>query len=155
MLRNIQWIKFKGNSCRIMTLLYLCRYVSTCNYETLEVRRRIKRSKQNLYQSSFKIRVSGHTYKVCKCRMFYFNQAAKKLHRHFLDLTQCGTGKSLSEALNLKSTNPQYDYRLVIELPVQYMKITSSEHVVYINCSECQIKNKKTISVHNIVIFMY
>ena len=38
------------------------------------------------------------------------------------------TGKSLSEALILASTNPQYDDRLFIELPVQYMKTTSSEH---------------------------
>ena len=51
------------------------------------------------------------------------------------------TGKSFSEALILASTNPQYDKRLFIELPAQYMKIASSEHVVYINCSECQ--NKK------------
>ena len=41
----------------------------------------------------------------------------------------------------LASTNPQCDKRLFIELQVQYMKIASSEHVVYINCSECQ--NKK------------
>ena len=47
------------------------------------------------------------------------------------------TGKSFSEALILASTNPQYDKRL----PVQYMKIASSELVVYINCSECQNKN--------------
>ena len=53
------------------------------------------------------------------------------------------TGKSLSEAFILTSTNPQYDKRLFIDLPVQYMKTTSSEHVVYINCSECQNKNKK------------
>ena len=44
------------------------------------------------------------------------------------------TGKSLSEALTLASTNPQYDKRLFIELQAQYMKIASSEHVVYINC---------------------
>ena len=43
------------------------------------------------------------------------------------------TGKSFSEALILASTNPQYDKRLFIDLPVQYMKTTSSEHVVYIN----------------------
>ena len=43
------------------------------------------------------------------------------------------TGKSFSEALILASINPQYDKRLFIELQVQYMKITSSEHVVYIN----------------------
>ena len=39
------------------------------------------------------------------------------------------TGKYLSEALILASTNPQYDNRLFIELWVQYMKTTSSEHV--------------------------
>ena len=44
------------------------------------------------------------------------------------------TGKSLSDALILASTNPQYDKILFIDLPVQYMKTTSSEHVVYINC---------------------
>ena len=51
------------------------------------------------------------------------------------------TGKSFSDALILASTNPQYDKKLFIELQVQYMKIASSEHVVYINCSECQNKN--------------
>ena len=38
------------------------------------------------------------------------------------------TGKSMSEALIFASTNPQYDNRLFIELPVQYMEIPSSEH---------------------------
>ena len=58
-----------------------------------------------------------------------------KLHLH-------DTGKYLSEALILASTNPQYDNRLFTELPVQYMK-TPNYYVVYINCSECQNKNKK------------
>ena len=40
----------------------------------------------------------------------------------------------MSEVLILGSTNPQYDKRLFIDLPVQYMKTTSSEHVVYTNC---------------------
>ena len=57
------------------------------------------------------------------------------------------TGKSFSEALVLTLTNPQYDIRVLIELQVQYMKITSSEHVVYINCYECQ--KQKTSCVHN------
>ena len=52
-------------------------------------------------------------------------------------------GKFFSEALTLTSTNPQYDLSLIIESPVQYMKIPSSEHVVYINCSEYQNKIKK------------
>jgi hypothetical protein len=38
------------------------------------------------------------------------------------------TDKSFSEALILASTNPQYDKRLFIELPVQHMKTTSAEH---------------------------
>ena len=38
------------------------------------------------------------------------------------------TGKSLSEALILGSTNPQYVKRLFIDLQVQYMETTSSEH---------------------------
>ena len=52
------------------------------------------------------------------------------------------TGKSVSEAVILASTNPQYDKRLFIELQVQLMKIASSEHVEYINCSECQDKKQ-------------
>ena len=44
------------------------------------------------------------------------------------------TGKYLSEALIFASTNPQYDNRLFIESRVQYMKISSSEQVVYTNC---------------------
>ena len=44
-------------------------------------------------------------------------------------LRRCiSTGKYLSEALILASTNPQYDNRLFIELRVQYMKTTSLEH---------------------------
>ena len=57
--------------------------------------------------------------------------------------TKLCTGKSLSEALILASTHPHYGERLFIDLPVHYMKTTSSEHVVYINCSESQNKNKK------------
>ena len=46
------------------------------------------------------------------------------------------TRKSLSEALILVSTNPQYDKRLFIELRVQYMKIPSSEHVENMLCTQ-------------------
>ena len=53
------------------------------------------------------------------------------------------TGKSFSEALILASTNPQYDKRLFIELRVQYMITTSSEHVVYINCSKMSKQKQK------------
>ena len=45
-------------------------------------------------------------------------------------------GKSLSEALNFASTNPQYDDRLFIELQVQYMKIPSSEHEENMLCTQ-------------------
>ena len=40
------------------------------------------------------------------------------------------------EALNLVSTNPQYDKRLFIELRIQYMKITTSEHVENMLCKQ-------------------
>ena len=53
--------------------------------------------------------------------------------------------KSLSEAFIITSTKPQYDKRLFIDLPIQYMKTTSSEHVVYINWSEYQNKNPSYI----------
>ena len=59
----------------------------------------------------------------------------------FISFSHRITGKSLSEALILGSTNPQYDKRLFMELPIQCKKTTSSEHVVYINCSKFQ--NKK------------
>ena len=56
------------------------------------------------------------------------------------------TGKSFSEALILASTNPQYDNRLFIDLPVQYMKTTSSEDgenmfctkIVFLFCFDIQ-----------------
>ena len=51
---------------------------------------------------------------------------------------ETSTGKYFSETLIFASTNPQYAKRLLIELEIQYMKIATSEHVVYINCSECQ-----------------
>ena len=66
------------------------------------------------------------------------------------------TVKSFSEALILASTNPQYDERLFIDLPVHYMTTTSSEHVVYINCSECQNKNQFVhTTCSELVIFMF
>ena len=37
-------------------------------------------------------------------------------------------GKSLSEALIFASTSPQYDIRLSIDLSVQNVQTTSSEH---------------------------
>ena len=57
------------------------------------------------------------------------------------------TGKSFSEPRILASTNPQYDKRLFIEFTSSvhenYKLRTSGEHVVYINCSECQNKNNE------------
>ena len=62
----------------------------------------------------------------------------------------------MSEALILAPTNPQYEKIFFIELRVQYMKTTSSVHVVHINCSECQNKNKIMYTTcSELVIFMY
>ena len=38
------------------------------------------------------------------------------------------TGKHFSEVLILTSANPQYDKRLSIDFPVQYIKILNLEH---------------------------
>ena len=83
-----------------------------------------------------------------------------RIHTHYLSWIDsfCLIGKSLSEALILASTNPQYDKRLFIELWVQYMKTTSSEHVVYINCFKCQYKKKNQFvytACSELVVFMY
>ena len=57
------------------------------------------------------------------------------------------TGKSLSEALIFASTNPQYDYRLFIELPGENMlctEIVSDIHdmFVYNMFSPCSAKRR-------------
>ena len=59
------------------------------------------------------------------------------------------TGKSLSEAHILGSTNPQYDKRLFIDLPVQYMKTTSSEHGENMVCAKI-VLNVKTKTKNNL-----
>jgi hypothetical protein len=75
------------------------------------------------------------------------------------------TGKSLSEALIFGSTNRQYDKRLFIDLPVQYMKTTSLEHKENMLCSKI-VLNVKTKTKNNLcaqhvlpcselVVFMY
>ena len=53
-----------------------------------------------------------------------------------LNLIVALTGKYLSEALILESTNPKYDDRLFIELRVQYMTIASSEHAQSMLCTQ-------------------
>jgi hypothetical protein len=73
-------------------------------------------------------------------------------------LTLVCTGKSFSEAVILALTNPQYDKRLFIELRVQYIKITNSEHVVYINCVLFFFLHSEQFmytSCSELVIFMY
>ena len=57
----------------------------------------------------------------------------KKIGMQFAKTHGVDTGKSFSEALILASTNPQYDKRLFVDLPVQCMKTASSEHVVYLH----------------------
>ena len=59
------------------------------------------------------------------------------------------TGKSLSEALILRSSNPQYDKRLFIDLQVQYMKTTSSEHGENMLCTNI-VLNVKTKTKNNL-----
>ena len=62
------------------------------------------------------------------------------------------TGKSFSAKLILASTNPHYDKILFIDLPVQYMKTTSSEHIVYKKCFSFLFMNT---TCSEFVVFMY
>ena len=85
--------------------------------------------------SAFTVCFAG-TYQACFC---FTKPQCKILQFHYLalqSLKQFCTGKSFSEALILPTTNPQYDKRLFIELPVQYMKIPSSEHVENMLCTQ-------------------
>ena len=58
------------------------------------------------------------------------------------------TGKYLSEALILVSTNPQYDDILFMDLQVQYMKIPSS-NLGRVCCAQKLFQKFRTIIVHN------
>ena len=58
------------------------------------------------------------------------------------------TSKSLSKALIIASTNPQYDDRLFIELQVKYMKIPSS-NLGRTCCVQKLFLTFRTIFVHN------
>ena len=73
----------------------------------------------------------------------------------FCSWTKKVTDKSFSDACIHASTNPKYDKRLFIELQVQYMKIASSEHVVYINCSECQNKKTNNLCKHHVLSLQF
>ena len=63
------------------------------------------------------------------------------------------TGKSLSEPFILTSTNPQYDKRLFIDLPVQYMKTTSSEHGENMLCAKIvlNVKTKNNLCAQHVL----
>ena len=61
------------------------------------------------------------------------------------NLSRKCTGKSFSEVLIFASTNPHYDKVLFIELPVQYIKIPSSEYCQNMFCTQnvWNVKTKK------------
>ena len=61
----------------------------------------------------------------------------------------------MSEEFILTSTNPQYDKRFFIDLSVQYMKTTSSEQVVYKNCSECKKQTIVYTTCSELAVCMY
>ena len=68
--------------------------------------------------------VSKIAHKNCIEKVYLLYTRIDFMRSFKADLGIC-TGKSLSEALILGSTNPQYDKILFIDLPVQYMKTTS------------------------------
>ena len=83
-----------------------------------------------------------------------FNEK-KSVAYHFVIFT----GKSFSEVLILGSTNPQYNKRLSIELPVQCMKIPSSEHCQNMLCTQIVLnvktKTKMYKTCSELGIFIY
>ena len=101
-------------------------------------------------------------------QFFHWHTLTKylRLFKENLNLNMCWgfgnyrTGKFLSKAHILGSTNPQYDKRLFIDLPVQYMKTTSSEHVLYTNCFFVFVltfhgKHFMYTTCSELVVFMY
>ena len=73
---------------------------------------------------------------------------SKKSLLYYIILTV--TGKSMSQALILAFTNPQYDDRLFIELQVQYMKTASSVLTCCVhNLFFCFVLTFRTICVDN------
>ena len=87
---------------------------------------------------------SSHWYLPLCCYLIFYTFAKSHV-----------TGKSVSEALILESVNPQYDDWLFIDSRLQYKKNTSSEHVVYKNCFECQKNKQKTILCTQHVLSLY
>jgi len=63
----------------------------------------------------------------------------------------------MSEALIFASTNPQYDNWLSIELPVQYMKIASSECYQNMLCAQIFWHSEQFMfwEFSELAIFMY
>ena len=87
---------------------------------------------------------------IAQCTNFYwFYIELKSFLEEYSFSFNLPTGKWFSQALIFASTNPQYDKILFFESPVQYMKIPSSEHVVYTNCFFVFVLIFRTIYVHN------
>ena len=61
------------------------------------------------------------------------------------------TSKSLSEAIIFASTNPQYDIRLVPKLPLQYMKISSSEHGKNMLCTKIVLNARNNFWTQHVI----
>ena len=62
------------------------------------------------------------------------NEKAKQCGQRKTLIDQPCTGKYLSEALILASTNPKYDKKLFIESRVQYTKTANSENKLFCFC---------------------
>ena len=88
-------------------------------------------------------------YPVSPLYLYVVDLGADKIYHYTDELSDDGTGKSLSEALIFASTNPQYDTKFFIELQVQYMKILSS-NLGRTCCVQRLFLTFRTILVHNI-----
>ena len=75
-------------------------------------------------------------YPVSPLYIYVVDLGADKIYHYSDELSDDGTGKSLSEVLIFASTNPQYDDRLFIELQVQIHKNPKLEPGENMLCTE-------------------
>ena len=61
------------------------------------------------------------------------------------------TGKSMSEAFVFATPNPKYKNRLFIDVPVQYMKIPSSEHGENMLCTEIDFDTHNNLCTQHVL----
>ena len=111
-------------------------------------------SRTSLYLDFFPNRTNLVSYNY-PLHLGYMTKLSKNVNWNLVVLSL--TGKSFSEVLILASTNPQYDTRLSIELPVQYIKMPSSEHCQNMLCTQSvlNVKTKNNLCTEQVLSLQF